>query len=286
MTWVGYIALSTITYSAAILLQRVLVEENKDHPIAFIVLYQALVGIMVLGFGWLRGSLSLPHEVFGTLWLPVILSFLLYAGANYCIFAALERIQASKFTIVFASRMFFTAVAARLLLGESLNLSQYGGALLIFVGIVVANYSTQSANQSQKGLLWALGGALCFGLANVNDRYILSSMELYTYTGLSFFGTAIVLAVLQTKRLLSGVILLQPRPLSRIALLSIFYGISAVTFFGALQIGESASQVVSVSLVSVIVTVLSAMVFLKERDYPYQKLLGAVLASIGVLLLV
>ncbi len=111
-------------------------------------------------------------------------------------------------------------------------------------------------------------------------------MELYTYTGLSFFGTAIVLAVLQTKRLLSGVSLLQPRPLSRISLLAVFYGVSAVTFFAALQIGESASQVVSVSLVSVIVTVLFAMVFLKERDFPYQKLLGAVLAFIGVLLLV
>lgn len=286
MTWVGYIAISTLAYSTAVLIQRVLVQENKEYPIAFIVFYQTLVGIIVLAYGFLRGFLSFPLETITELWLPIVLAFFLYASANYCIFASLERIPASNFTIAFSSRMFFTAIAAWLLLGESLNAVQYGGAALIFAGIVVANFSSHAKGAGRSGLLFAVLGAVFFGLANVNDRFILQSMELYSYVGLSFLGTALVFAVFQTKKLLAGTSLLRPRPLRKIAVLSLFYAISSVTFFAALQIGESASQVVSVSLVSVIVTVLFAMIFLKEREHPYQKLLGAALSFIGVLLLV
>lgn len=286
MTWVGYIALSTVAHSISVLIQRVLVQENKEHPIAFIVFYQILVGIIVLAYGFLRGFLSFPLETIAELWLPLLLAFALYACAGYFIFISLERIPASNFTIALSSRIFFTAIAAWILLGESLSLIQCGGAALIFTGIVVASFSSRSKVVDTSGLLFAVLAAVFSGLANVNDRFILQSMEVHSYTGLSFLGVAVIFAIFQTKKLVAGRSLLRPQPFVRIALFAAVYAIATLTFYIALQIGESASQVVSVSLVSVIVTVLFAMIFLKEREHPYQKILGAVLSFIGVLLLV
>lgn len=286
MSWIGYIALSTVAYSFAVVVQRVLVQENKSHPVTFIALYQALVGLLVLGYGFIQGDLS--YDLGGKLylWLYVIAACFLYAGANYSIFAALERMQASRFTIAFSSRMFFTGIIAWIMLGERLLPLQIIGAILLFGGIVIANYNKSSERMNLDGLKYAVLGAVFFGLANVVDRVILQTFELYSYVSVSFLGTAVVFALLLPKKFIAGRVLLKMKSLQKIAVLSVLYGFSSVTFFAALQIGESASQVVSTSLVSVIVTVLFGILFLKERDGLLQKTLGASVAFVGVLLLV
>jgi len=286
MTWVGYIALSIVTNSAAVLIQRVLVQENKQHPIAFIVIFQAVVGFLVLLYGWFRGFLSLSPDIILSLWFPILASFFLYTLGNICIFGSLKYLEASHFTVAFSSRIFFTAITAGLLLKESLSPLQFVGIGLIFAGIAVTNFSPKIRLENKTGLVYALIGASMFGLASVNDRFILGSMELYSYTGLSFIGPAVILAILQPQKLLAGKSLLRGQTLGKIAFLSMVYAIATTTFFAALKIGESASQVVSVGQVSVIVTVLFAMIFLKEREYPYQKILGAALSFIGILLVV
>lgn len=286
MTWLGYIAISTFAYSFAVIVQRVLVQENKEHPIAFIAIYQMIVGFLVLLFGWVQGDLSFSSKVIGEVGLFILIACLLYAGANFCIFSALQRIQASRFTIAFSSRMFFTLLVAWLFLGEAMNFGQIIGAVVLFIGIIIANYMNITTALDKRGIFYAVLGALFFGIANVSDRFILQSMELYSYVSISFIGTSLIFVVTQPKELFAGRLLLRIRPLMRIVLLSVLYAVSSLTFFAALQLGDSASQVVSVSLVSVIVTVLFAMIFLKEREHPYQKILGAVLSFIGVLLLV
>jgi uncharacterized membrane protein len=51
-------------------------------------------------------------------------------------------------------------------------------------------------------------------------------------------------------------------------------------------VADSPSRVTTVNLIGVIVTVVMAIVFLKERDRVPQKLAGAILSMVGVYLIV
>jgi len=78
---------------------------------------------------------------------------------------------------------------------------------------------------------------------------------------------------------------LQKTVLIKIVLLCIVYGISEIAFYLALKTGNNSSQIASINLTGVIVTVLLAIIFLKERTHLVQKLLGAVVAFIELFLI-
>ena len=70
----------------------------------------------------------------------------------------------------------------------------------------------------------------------------------------------------------------------KMLLLCVLYATQAILFFAALQMSKNSSRIASINLVSVIVTVLMAIAFLKEKGDLAQKLLGAVSSFIGLIL--
>ncbi|MBI3342051.1 EamA family transporter [Candidatus Curtissbacteria bacterium] len=60
---------------------------------------------------------------------------------------------------------------------------------------------------------------------------------------------------------------------------------SAIFFYSSIEFGASASQAGPILQSTVIVTVILAAIFLKERDHLLKKIISAVLVTIGVLLM-
>lgn len=67
--------------------------------------------------------------------------------------------------------------------------------------------------------------------------------------------------------------------------LGIFTTIQAVAYYLALGSGGNASQVGPILQAQVVLTVVLAVIFLKERDFIYRKILASILVTIGVLLI-
>lgn len=107
MTWLLFLSLNITTYSITILLQRVLVKESNSKPIAYSIFFQLFTGIFITAIALILGLITFP-KISTQLAIYLGLGTCLYAFSNLFIFKALKIIEASKFTVLFSTRVFFT----------------------------------------------------------------------------------------------------------------------------------------------------------------------------------
>lgn len=214
----------------------------------------------------------------------LVLMVVVYSLGNVFVFKALKEGEVSTFTIIFALRALVTVFVSALVLGEVFKVNQLIGGGLIIVAIILVNIKRANLKLNRADL-FALGAAVCFGLANTNDRLILGTFELYTYVSLAFVAPGILLFLVRPKKIVETSAIIFSPVIKAIALRSVIFSVSAVTYFIALSsASSSSSQVAVVGLTSVILTVVLSAIFLKERDNLPLKATALVLTFIGTLL--
>jgi len=256
-------------------------ERKASVPIAYSIVFQLLTGLIIGFYGFLFENMSFPEVI---PLVNILLMTLLWTFANIFSFTALKHIDVSRFTVVFSSRLFFTVVASSLFLSEFLTAQQWLGAVLIFASIYVVTQKSGEKFALTKYDTFSILAAMAFGFANTNDRFMLKTFNLYPYVSIAFIFPAVFTALVKPKHLKSLRVFADKTIFKNMVFLCLFYTVSSLTFFRALQIAPNSSQVVAVNLTSVILTVLLAIVFLKERENLRRKILGAVLSFIGLLL--
>jgi len=282
MNWQFLITASIIFGSISNLLKRVIAKHTKSKPIAYSIFYMFIIGIAMTFFGLLSNQMILPNLK------PLLPNLLLmgffYGFANIFIFKSLKQIEASKFTILFSIRTFFTILASSFLLKEFLSTRQLLGVIVVFISIILINLKRFKFSLG-KGELFALAGAICFGLAISNDRFLLQFFKPYPYTAISFLTASTVLAVIYPKELRHFKLFLNKDIFAKILILSILVGFNVLTFLAALHASDNSSQVASISLSGGVVTVLLAIIFLKERKNLSKKIIAALIGLTGLILL-
>lgn len=279
-TWPILVAISVITYSISVLLQKVILRNDKSDPVAFAVVFQALVGV-VIGIGALAHGFAMPD--LSRYWVNVLMMVVLYGAGNIVIFHALKLIDASTFTILFASRAFWTIVGALLFLGERYTWARLVGTLLIITSIVLVSWKKQKVGLGKGELLGLLAGVL-FGVAFVNDAFIVQNSDVLSYEAIAFLLPTLGILLVQPKAVKKMPHLLKGDFLVKLLVLSIFYGISAVAVFMAYKAGHNASQIAPLVQTTTVVTVVLSIIFLKEKTALLRKSVGAVISFIGVVL--
>ena len=281
MSWQLLIAISILLYSVAVLIQRVVLQQEKSDPKAYSVFFQIITGLIIGVLGFAFSDMSLPY--LRPLIPNLILTTLFYGFGNIFVFKALKVLEVSKFVIILSARALFTILASSLLLNESLSPSQLLGTFFIFIGIILVN--TQSAKFTfSKNEFLVLAAAALFGLGTTNDRFLLLSFNVYPYLFLAFLLPGLFITALYPSVIKKIPLILDKKTFSKVLTLCSLYAAAAVTFFMALQIADNSSQVMSVNISGVIVTVFMAVIFLKETQHLPQKLLGAVSSFIGLFL--
>lgn len=255
---------------------------DDSDPQAFSIVFQLLTGLLIGFFGLI--TMSLRTSGVSDVIVNLALAAILYGSASIFMFSALKRIELSNFMVIFSARALFGVIGSTMLFGEGLSIRQFVGAGLLIGGILVINLKSSKFSFG-KNELWALLAALCFGMANVNDRFLVKSLEIYFYTSTAFIVPAIILGAIYYKHLGNVLSLFRIRLLWKMILLCSLYGIGAIAFFMALKISPSASAVITANLFTVIVTVLMGIVFLKEKENMPNKIIGMILAFIGQLLI-
>ncbi len=274
-----FIFTSVIFYSISTLLQRVLLKETDSKPIAYSIVFQVLVSLILASVGILSGNWQWPD--FTSILSNFLIMIVLYAAGNVFLFSALKNVELSKFTVLFSVRAFITVLASTLLLNESLTFLQFIGSIIIFITIAVINIQSQQFKLHKSDVLALLAG-ICFGLANTNDRILLASMNVYVYTSIGFLLPALLIAIIYPKEISHIKMFLRPQLFKKMFLFSIFYSIAAITFFIALQLTDNSSQVATINLTSVILIVILGIVFLKEKTDVLKKLIAVLMTFVGL----
>lgn len=282
MSWQFLIWISVLLYAVSVLLQRVLLKDDKSEPISFSIFFQVgvsfIIGILVL---LIYGKIPLPN--FSNISWSVLLMAILYALANIFVFRSLKITEASRFTVIFSSKTLFAVFGASLFFREGLTIMQWAGAILIILGVMTVSLKDVRFSLN-KGDLFAFLAAILFGLANTNDRFLVKFFDPYSYVILGFLLPGLFIAVLYPKKLSGLNVYFRKNFIYKMIILCFLYGLSAVSFFAALQIAPNSSQVFVVNAFGAIITVSLSIFILKERDYISRKILGAVMSLAGLLL--
>jgi uncharacterized membrane protein len=199
-------------------------------------------------------------------------------------YEALQKLDASKFTVLFSCRALITILTASFFLKEGLTFPQVLGTVLILLSIVLVNLQKlQFTFGKQEG--YSILAAICFGVATTNDRTILQVYPLYTYVFLAFVLPSILLFATHPRIYKELGTFFSKSMLLKFGLLGVMFAASSLTFFRALQITTNSSLLVSANLTSVILTVALSVLFLHEKQDIPKKFIGAALSFMGLLLL-
>lgn len=282
MSWQLLIGISVLLYSLSVVLQRVLLKDDKSEPISFSIFFQVgvaiVIGILVL---IIHGSIPIPD--FTQISWSVLVMTILYALANIFIFKSLKITEASRFTVIFSSKTLFAVLGASLFFREGLTPIQWAGAILIILGVTII--SIKNLNKKiNKGDIFALIAAVLFGLANTNDRFLVKFFDPYSYVVIGFLLPGLAIALFYPKKFVNLKIYFKKSFIYKMAILCLLYGLSAVAFFAALSITPNSSQLFSINSFGAILTVILSIVILKENDRIAKKILGAVISVAGLLL--
>jgi len=259
--WQILLTISIATYAISVLLQKTLLKEPDSDPIAFCIVFQILTGLTLGGYVFIRG-VTIPNLI---PFIPnIVLPILLYGVGNALIFQALKRIDASEFTIIFSSRVFFTIASAILFLKEPFSSVQFIGTMFIILSIVLISWEKKSFS-FHSGYVLAIFAAICYGMEFVNDAYVITKINVSFYFALVLFAQGLFIGAVYRRPLMKIKTVFRVKTLARLIVFILLYAIQAVTIFEAYKVGKNAAQIASINQTTTIMTVILAVVFLKER---------------------
>ena len=129
-----------------------------------------------------------------------------------------------------------------------------------------------------------LAAAFFVGIAFINDTYLLNKVDLFFYLPLVFLLPAVFAAIINYKRLFKISKVMSWKLTLKTSLLSLMFALSATSTFAAYEKGHNAAQIAILNQTSTILIVLLGIIFLKERNHLFLKIIGGVVSLIGVFL--
>lgn len=281
MNWFFWVIVSVVTTAIANILQRVIMRAKDSDPFGTTVIFQFAAGLLTWVFALWKGFVLPP---FGLYFWNFVASTLLWGLGSLMLFKAYQTLGSSEIAIISGLGAIVTIITSIFFLGESFNLSKTIGTILILISIFLVNRK-KGKFVFGKGTKYALITTLFFGLAVTNDAFILRTYDAVSYTAVALLLPGVLLLVLRPGAIASFQRLRNAKFSKNMLLLSIFYSAQAIAYYVAMQMGANASQIAPISRANIILTVLLAVIFLKEKENLLLKLISALLVTGGVLLI-
>src|SRR5690349_17688021 len=123
MSWQFLTAISVLSLSISVILQRRLLHKDKIDPFAYVVVFQAIVGALLMIPALVQGF-KLPGILEPELLWPALLAIIAF-GTGHIIYAkTLQRVEASAFSVLFATQAVWIMLLGIFLFNESLTVLQ------------------------------------------------------------------------------------------------------------------------------------------------------------------
>lgn len=278
MSWLPLAFTSVVSTSFASLFQKVAMKDQKSDPVVSAIAFQFMLGLVASMFALVKGF-RLPDSSL----IPYFLaSGVLYAVGTVCFFRAIKIIEASEMTILGGSGVIVTILASMIFLGDKLSPIQLFGTGLILSAVVLISLEKKSLKVNN-GTWLALAGTGSYGLAVVFDTFIIRSYSAVWFLPIVSFGPGILMTLWYYRRIASIVGYVKQIN-KNLIIYSVLYAVQAIAFYVALENGALVGQISSISRASIVLTVILAAVVLQETKHVGKKIVGAILTTIGVLL--
>jgi len=282
MSWQLLVGLSVLLYSINGLLHRTIMKDESSDAYAQAVTFTGLSSVfflIVLSFrGGFQSSLSWNQL------LLFLLAAFLSSGGMVFTFKGFKSIGASEHTVLLTSTQVWVILGAILFLRENLTITKLIGAVAILFGVVLAEWRKQTFILN-KGVIYVLLAAFFFAASSIISFFIVRSFDVLSYM---FYGSIFVTSILiifKPKIFKKLLFYFKPKRALNIVTTSVSDSLANIFGFMAYQVGRNALQIGPIMATQTLLTVLLAIVILKERDHMPQKIIGSLATVIGTLLL-
>lgn len=280
MSWQLFLTIAIFSDVAGRLLQRLLMKEKESDPIAYAIVYQIIGGIFLGVFAIIHGFRIPP---LGPIMLNLLFMPLIWALSNVLGFRALKITEASIYSILFTTHTIWIILGAMLFLGESFSLPQVVGTLLILGSVILISWKHADI-RFRRGELITLLSALAFALGILSDTRVVATFDVPSYLTLGYIFPAFFLWGIYYQKTNAVVALVKSPKLKKVALMAVLYATAGLTYYYAYFYGRNAAQISSILQITTVLTVIAAVIFLKEYSQLRLKFLATAISFIGVLL--
>lgn len=283
MTWQFFVGLSVLLFSLNSLFHRVLMKEESSDPYAQTIVFYGLGGIFAFIISIFRGGF---HYQISSNQLPFFFLLTVFAtAAPVLAFKALKQIESSETSILLSSQRLWLVLGAFIFLNEPFSIQKLIGTIIIFFGIMVAQWKKQKFVFNQ-GAFFVLLAALSYAIAEIISFYILRNFDTTSFSVYNCLLPVLALIIITPKTLKKLTFYLKPKRALNISLVSLNDTLATIFLFFAYQIGRNASQIGPLMATQTIVSVLLAILILKERNNILNKIIGASIVVAGVILVI
>lgn len=282
MSWQLLVGLSVLLYSVNGLLHRTLMKDEESDAYAQAVAFVALTGIFSSIILLFRGGF---HSLLSWNILPLFMfAAFLSAMGMLCTFKGFKAIGASEHTILLTTSRIWLILGAILFLQETFTLTKFAGTALILFGVVLAEWRKQKFVLN-KGAFYVLLAAFIFATGETVSYTIVRNFDVVSYM---VYGSIMVTTILVAiKPRVIKKLSFYFKPKRAINIVTTSFNDTLANIFGliAYQVGRNALQIGPIMATQTLLTVILAIIFLKETDHMYQKVAGSLAAVIGTVLL-
>ena len=283
--WITAAVLSAVFAGLTAILAKCGIRKTSSN------LATALRTIVVLIFSiimvFVVGSQQTINEIAPVSWIFLVLSGLATGASWMCYFKALSIGDVNKVVPIDKSSTILSVLLAILIFNETNNLivKLFGTALIGAGTYLMIEKKRATETKNTKWLLYAVLSAIFAALTSVLAKMGISGVESNLGTAIRtavvlIMAWGIVLAKGEQKQL-KGI---NKKELVFIALSGLATGASWLCYYYAIQNGVM-SVVVPIDKMSVLITVLFSVVFLKEK-MSFKSIFGLIVMSVGTLAMV
>ena len=274
-----FVALAVISSTATKLLNKYVIKETEPYAFAIVTNTLSTIIFFILALSVFK----LPKEPIA--WVIMGFAAVLWSLIAVFIFYSYKSAEVSIRDPLSQSKIVIALILGTVFLGETLTTARIIGTAVIFFGISTLVYHPERrfGRLSEPGVKWTFFTAFLGAVVAIVDKAALQYFNLETYGFMVYFFPAVILGLLLPKRIGHVKHLLKIRWKSAVAAIIL----STAAYYFTLK----SFSLADVTLVypflqlATLFTVLGGIVFMKEREHFWQKIIAVVLVVAGAIIL-
>lgn len=282
MSWQFYLVLSILFLSMNGLFHRSLMREDKSNPIVQAIVFLSISGIIATIIAYCRGVLAIQLNIN---YLIIFLFIGIASAMGYFLkYSGFKTLGASEVVILASTTKLWNVFGASIFLGEELTYKKIAGTLIIILGAAFVVYKNGSF-KINSGTIFVLISAILFAFADILGYKVLNDIEASNFQIYFYFLPVIALLIAKPDSIGKFGYYFKATRAIRVVALGLLDTLGMLLLFIAYQAGGPASIIAPLSATKIIVTVFLAMIILREKENYKSKIIGSVVATVGVVLL-
>ncbi len=253
---------------------------EEADPYAYALLLNGISAIIFLPL--MIVNFSLPS--LSPVWLVVVVASIFWALTAVTSKMSIKGSDVSLRDPLNQSKLIWTFLLGVLFLKEIITTNRILGNLLVFIGVSLLLWHPERklGRLRDYGVKWTLIGALFSSLALVSDKFALQYFKPEVYGFMVYLLPALILSLFLPKRIHHVSHLLRHRWKPAILAIALQTG----TYYFTLRAFALAdiTFVYPLLQLSILLTVLGSIIFLKEREHLWQRIIATIIILAGTII--